>query len=85
MSRPSIRLFVPESPLCVEACAAQVHSVGLGQAPEGSPHRIFLVLAPPERPERATLIHVSVDDAQFLREAIDTVLEQHRATTQNAN
>jgi hypothetical protein len=85
MSRPTIRLIVPEAPFYVEACATQVHSVGLGQSPEGSPHRVFLVLAPPEEPERATLIHVSLDDARFLRDAIDTVFERHHATQQNAN
>jgi hypothetical protein len=85
MSRPTIRLIIPETPFAVEACAALVHSVGLGQAPEISPHRVFLVLAPPEAPERVTLIHVSIDDAEFLRDAIDTVLAQHRTVSQNAN
>ncbi len=85
MSRPTIRLIVPEAPFCVEACAARVHSVGLGQAPDGTPHRVFLVLAPPSAPERATMIHVSLEDAEFLRDAIDTVLQQHRVIDDNAN
>jgi hypothetical protein len=85
MNRPTIRVFVPQGPLYVEGYAAHVLSVGLGQLPESPDHRVFLLLAPPDQPERGTLFQVNLDDAQFLRDALDTVLERHRAIAGSGN
>ena len=85
MNRPKLHLFVPETPLPVEACPVETHSVGLGQAPGVPEHRVFVLLAPAGAPERGVLLHLSLDDARFLRDAIDTVLEQQRAIRENVN
>jgi hypothetical protein len=85
MNRPGIRVFVPETAVYVEGFAAHVISVGLGQMPNSAEHRVFILLAPPDAPERGTLFQVDIEDVVFLRDAIDTVLERHRAITGNAN
>jgi hypothetical protein len=85
MSRPTVRVIVPETPLYVDAFEARADYVGLGQADESPEYRLFIRLAPSAAPELAVLIHVSLDDARFLREAIDAVLQQYRAITGGAN
>lgn len=85
MNRPKIRIFVPETPLNVRACAAETHSVGLGQAPESAEHRIFVFFIQEDEPDRGEILHVSLDNAVFLRDAIDTVLEEYRVIRGNAN
>ena len=85
MSRPKIRVFVPETPLNVKACAAESHSVGLGQAPVTAEHRIFFFFMQEDEPDRGEIIHVSLDNAAFLRDAIDTVLQEYRVIKGNAN
>ncbi len=85
MSRPTIRLFVPEAPLRVEAYEACAAVVGLGQPPGGAGHRVFIHLAPPDAPGRGAFVHLGIDEAQFLRDALDTVLEQHRVLSRDAN
>jgi hypothetical protein len=85
MSRPKIRVFVPEAPLHVKACAAETHSVGLGQAPLSAEHRIFIFFAQEDEPDRGEIVHLSLHNAGFLRDAIDTVLQEYRAIKHNAN
>ena len=85
MSRPKIRVFVPETPLNVQACAAEIHSVGLGRAPVTDEHRIFVFFVQEEDPGRGEVVHLSLDNAAFLRDAIDTVLQEYRVITGNAN
>ncbi len=85
MSRPTIRLFVPEAPLRVEAYEACAAAVGLGQPPQSAEYRVFIHLAPADAPERGAFVHLSIDEAEFLRAALDTVLDQHRARSRDAN
>jgi hypothetical protein len=85
MNRSTIRVFVPETPIYVEACEAEAHYVGLGQPPDSHEHRVFLLLQGRGAPASGTMIHISLDDARFLRDAIDTVLERHRVITTSAN
>jgi hypothetical protein len=85
MSRPKIHIFVPETPLHVRACAAEGHSVGLGQAPESAEHRVFVFFTQEDEPDRGEIVHLSIDNAVFLRDAIDTVLQEYRALKHHAN
>jgi hypothetical protein len=85
MNRPTIRVIVPETPVFVEACEAGASYVGLGQPPQSSEHRVFILLEAPGMPGCGTMIHVSLDDARFLRDAIETVLERHRVITSQSN
>jgi len=85
MSRPKIRVFVPETPLNVKACAVETHSVGLGQAPQSTEHRVFIFFIQEDEPDRGEILHVSLDNAVFLRDAIDTVLQEYRVIQRNAN
>jgi hypothetical protein len=85
MSRPKIRVFVPETPLNVKACAAETHSVGLGRAPVTDEHRVFIFFVQEDEPDRGEIVHLSIDNAAFLRDAIDTVLQEYRVITGNAN
>jgi hypothetical protein len=84
MSRRTVRILVPETPLHVAACAAETHSVGLGQPPESTEHRLFIFFTQVDEPDRGDIVHLSIDNARFLRDAIDTVLEQHAAMRRNA-
>ncbi len=85
MSRRTVRILVPETPLQVTACTAQADSIGLGQPPQSSEYRLFIFFSQPEAPDRGEVVHISLDNARFLRDAIDTVLEQYRAMKRNAN
>ena len=85
MSRPKIRVYVPETPLNVKACAAETHSVGLGQAPASAEHRIFIFFLQEDEADRGEILHLSIDNAAFLRDAIDTVLQEYRVIQRNAN
>lgn len=84
MSQPSMRVIVPNRPIFVDAFEAQAGYVGLGQVPESSEHRIFISLAPPGT-ELTMMFHVSIDEARFLRSAIDNVLDQHDTATRATN
>jgi hypothetical protein len=85
MKRSHIRAIVPETPLYVQACAVETHYVGLGQPPDSPEYRAFILVQVAGIDDPGTMIHVSLDDALFLRDAIDTVLERHRVITNNAN
>jgi hypothetical protein len=89
MKKPSVRIVVPDVPLNVEGCPAEAQTVGLGQIPKNGEYRLFLFLAPPDAPpdapERYDVVHLSVDNGRFLRDAIDKVLEQYQAITRNSN
>jgi hypothetical protein len=85
MSRRTVRILVPESPLEVSACPAQADSIGLGQPPQSTEHRIFIFFSQPDEPGRGDIVHISIDNAGFLRDAIDTVLGQYRTIKRNAN
>lgn len=83
MNPPKVRVFVPETPLNVKACAAEAHSVGLGQAPVSAERRVFIFLVQDE--PGGAIVHLSLENAAFLREAIDTVLQEYRVIKDNAN
>jgi hypothetical protein len=84
MSRSSVHVIVPESPIYVDAFEARTDYVGLGQPSECPEYRVFISLAPPTA-EQAMMFHVSIEEARFLRSAIDTVLDQHDAITRGTN
>ena len=55
------------------------------QAPNSPEYRAFILVQVPGIDDPGTMVHVSLDDAQFLRDAIDTVLERHRVITNSSN
>ena len=94
MKPSKIRVFVPETPIYVEACAVEASYVGLGQPPDCRDYRVFLLLGTPgvlhpgmSEPvsQPLAMFHISLDDARFLREALDAVLERHRVIAESAN
>jgi hypothetical protein len=78
MSRRSIRVVFPES-LHLQAVPAVAESVGLGRPIDASEYRVFVIMTPPNAPHGADVVHLSVDNARYLRDAIDAVLEEHQA------
>jgi hypothetical protein len=85
MKRTPMRAIVPETPIYVQACAVETHYVGLGQPPDSQEYRAFILIQVPGIDDPGTMVHISLDAAQFLRDAIDTVLERHRVITSSAN
>lgn len=85
MKRSHIRAIIPETPIYVQACAVETHYVGLGQPPDSEAYRAFILVQVPGIDDPGTMVHVSLDDAVFLRDAIDTVLERHRVITSSSN
>jgi hypothetical protein len=85
MKPAHVRVIVPETPIYVEACAAETSYVGLGQPPNSEEYRAFILIQVPGVADQGVLVHVSLDDARFLREALDTVIARHRALTSGTN
>jgi hypothetical protein len=80
-----MHVIVPETPLYVEACAVETRHVGLGQPPESQEYRAFILIQVPGIGDRGMMVHISLDDARFLHDAIETVLDRHRVIANGAN
>jgi hypothetical protein len=85
MKRSNVHVTVPETPLFVAACAVETNYVGLGQTGEGQEYRAYILIEVPGIAHPGTIVHISLDAAQFLHDAIATVLERHRAIVNRSN
>jgi hypothetical protein len=85
MKRSNVHVSVPETPIFVQACAVEINYVGLGQAPDGQEYRAFILIQALDSPDAGAMIHISLDAAQFLHDAIETVLERQRVIANSAN
>ena len=56
-----------------------------GQAPDGQEYRAFILIQALDSPDAGAMIHISLDAAQFLHDAIETVLERQRVIANSAN
>jgi hypothetical protein len=63
----------------------ETNYVGLGQAGEGQEYRAFILIEVPGIADPGTMVHISLDAARFLHDAIETVLERHRVIANRAN
>jgi hypothetical protein len=84
MSHQFIRVVFPAR-LHVQAVPAVAESVGLGRPTDSDEYRVFVSMTPPGAPDYADIVHLSMDNARYLRDAIDAVLEQHAALANSAN
>ena len=81
MSRSNMQVVQLDAPLQLEAIGVTAEYVGLGKLDGETGYSIFIQLAPVGAPEAARILHVSIENAHFLRESIQYALEQHRART----
>ena len=78
MNRSKLRVTALDAPLLLTAVAVSIDRVGLGRMEADPKPRLFLELAPTGAPHLARIVHVSVETAEFLRDAFAHVLDLNR-------
>jgi hypothetical protein len=81
MSRPNLQIIHVDAPLPLEAIRVTAEFVGLGKLTDAAEYGVFFQFAPVGADELARILHVSIDNARFLRDSIDYALEQYRVRT----
>lgn len=79
-----LHIHTPEVPIDVHATAVDVGVVGLCQLPGVPGRRVFVLLQFPGTSVGVT-VQLSLEEAAFLRNAIDAVLARERNLADNAN
>jgi len=81
MSRSNLQVVRLDEPLHLEAIGVTAEFVGLGRMQDAAEYSIFIQIAANGSPELAAVLHVSIENARFLRDSIDFALYQHRVRT----
>ena len=81
MKRPNMQVVRLDEPLHLEAIGVTADYVGLGKMEGATEYSVFIQFAPNADPELARILHVTIDNAEFLRDSIQYALDQHRMRT----
>ena len=81
MKRSNMQVVRLDEPLHLEAIGVVADYVGLGKTEGETEYSVFIQFAPAADPELARILHVSIENAEFLRDSIQYALDQHRVRT----